>query len=87
MHIVQVIDAVLPVRKYGGTERVVQSLGRALAEAGHEVTLLAREGTHSRAAQVSSSATRRSPWTSSCRETSTSCISMAKCIKRRFLTW
>ncbi len=52
MRIVQVIDAVLPVRKYGGTERVVQSLGRALAEAGHEVTLLAREGTQSRSAQV-----------------------------------
>ena len=52
MRIVQVIDAVLPVRKYGGTERVVQSLGRALVEAGHEVTLLAREGTQSRSAQV-----------------------------------
>jgi glycosyltransferase involved in cell wall biosynthesis len=52
MRIVQVIDAVLPVRKYGGTERVVQSLARALVEAGHEVTLLAREGTRSRSAQV-----------------------------------
>ena len=52
MHIVQVIDAVLPVRKYGGTERVVQSLCRSLAEAGHTVTLLARDGTRSRSAEI-----------------------------------
>lgn len=52
MRVVQVIDARLPVSKYGGTERVVQSLCRALAEAGHEVTLLAREGTRSRSARV-----------------------------------
>jgi glycosyltransferase involved in cell wall biosynthesis len=35
----------LPVRGYGGTERVVVSLARGLAQLGHEVTLIAPVGT------------------------------------------
>lgn len=42
MHICLVIDAKLPVQGYGGTERVVYWLGRALYEAGHKVTFLAQ---------------------------------------------
>ena len=42
MHICLVIDAKLPVHGYGGTERVVYWLGRALYDAGHKVTFLAQ---------------------------------------------
>jgi len=42
MRICLVIDAELPARRYGGTERVVVTLGRALRELGHGVTYLAR---------------------------------------------
>ena len=42
MHICLVIDAKLPVQGYGGTERVVYWLGRALYEAGHKITFLAQ---------------------------------------------
>lgn len=38
------IDARLPVSAYGGTERVVWGLARALVRAGHDVTLFARAG-------------------------------------------
>lgn len=44
MHICIAIDAVLPATLYGGTERVVFWLGRALHEMGHRVTFLARAG-------------------------------------------
>ena len=44
MHIAIVKDAILPATLYGGTERVVYSLGRALSRLGHEVTFLCREG-------------------------------------------
>lgn len=44
MRICLYCDYRLPVAKYGGTERVVWSLGTALHRAGHEVTLLARKG-------------------------------------------
>lgn len=44
MHICQVINARLPVAQYGGTERVVWSLARALTQMGHRVTFLARNG-------------------------------------------
>lgn len=37
--------SVLPVRTYGGTERVVVWLARGLAELGHRVTLIALDGT------------------------------------------
>ena len=43
MHICLVVDAVLPVQFYGGTERVVYWLGRSLHEAGHKVTFLAQQ--------------------------------------------
>ncbi|HEU4682198.1 MAG TPA: glycosyltransferase [Gemmatimonadales bacterium] len=36
----------LPVHGYGGTQRVVVWLARGLAELGHQVTLLAPEGSH-----------------------------------------
>ncbi len=52
MRICLCIDARLPVREYGGTERVVWGLAGALARAGHEVTLVARQGTRSSFARV-----------------------------------
>ncbi|MEO7309790.1 MAG: glycosyltransferase [Chitinophagaceae bacterium] len=45
MHIVIAHDAVLPALKYGGTERVVWWLTKALKQLGHRVTLLAKAGT------------------------------------------
>lgn len=45
-------DQRLPALKYGGTERVVWSLGKALAKEGHEVTLLAGKGTEAPFARV-----------------------------------
>jgi glycosyltransferase involved in cell wall biosynthesis len=44
MHICIVIDAKIPVLLYGGTERVVVWLGRALAARGHKVSFLAKPG-------------------------------------------
>jgi glycosyltransferase involved in cell wall biosynthesis len=44
MNICIVIDSVLPALLYGGTERVVVWLGRALQQQGHRVTYLARAG-------------------------------------------
>lgn len=44
MHIVLCHHALIPPRKYGGTERVVYWLGKALVSLGHKVTLIAREG-------------------------------------------
>lgn len=38
-------DGPIPVRRYGGTERVIVWLARGLRELGHEPVLLAREGT------------------------------------------
>src|SRR5947208_2957245 len=46
MRILQVLDSVVPPKTYGGTERVVFWLGKALAKLGHEVDLLAREGSN-----------------------------------------
>ena len=45
MHIALVSHYRLPVRKYGGTERVVVALARGLAALGHRVTLVAAPGT------------------------------------------
>jgi len=42
-----VIDSVIPVSLYGGTQRIVVWLGRALHELGHHVTFLARPGSSS----------------------------------------
>ena len=44
MKIVLAHHARLPVKGYGGTERVVVWLGRGLAELGHEITLLSAAG-------------------------------------------
>src|SRR3954451_5252069 len=44
MHVVLYHHARLPVRGYGGTERVVVWLARGLAALGHRVTLLAPRG-------------------------------------------
>lgn len=44
LHVALYYPAVLPVRGYGGTERVVAWLARGLAELGHRVTLLALDG-------------------------------------------
>jgi len=42
MHICLVVDSKLPAHHYGGTERVVYWLGKALSELGHQVTFLAQ---------------------------------------------
>ncbi|MBQ4820249.1 glycosyltransferase [Aquimarina sp. MMG016] len=44
--------AVLPVKKYGGTERVIWGLGKELAKMGHKVYFLAKKGSHSDFATV-----------------------------------
>ncbi|MFM7107379.1 MAG: glycosyltransferase [Planctomycetaceae bacterium] len=46
------LDARLPARRYGGTERVVTWLAKGLAMAGHKVTLLCAPGSTSRYATV-----------------------------------
>ncbi len=45
LHVALYHPSVLPVRTYGGTERVVVWLARGLVELGHRVTVLALEGT------------------------------------------
>lgn len=45
MHIAVVSHHRLPVKGYGGTERIVVALVRGLAELGHRVTLVAQPGT------------------------------------------
>jgi glycosyltransferase involved in cell wall biosynthesis len=52
MHILLVHNAVIPVFAYGGTERVVWDLGKALTRLGHRVTFLARPGSHCDFAEV-----------------------------------
>jgi glycosyltransferase involved in cell wall biosynthesis len=44
MRILIANDAVIPVARYGGTERVIWYLGRELVRLGHRVTYLARAG-------------------------------------------
>ena len=44
MHIALYFHGPLPVRGYGGTQRVVEWLSRGLAQLGHRVTLLAARG-------------------------------------------
>ena len=44
MHVALYIRDRLPVREYGGTQRIAVYLARGLAEAGHRVTLLALPG-------------------------------------------
>ncbi len=45
LRILILFNSKLPVSKYGGTQRVVWSLGRELASLGHRITFLAGEGT------------------------------------------
>jgi glycosyltransferase involved in cell wall biosynthesis len=52
MHIAVVSHHRLPVKGYGGTERIVVALVRGLAELGHRVTLIAAPGTQLAAATV-----------------------------------
>lgn len=52
MHVALHLDAQLPVRLYGGVERVTWDLARALAETGHRVTLLSRAETRCDFAEV-----------------------------------
>jgi glycosyltransferase involved in cell wall biosynthesis len=44
MHVALYFHGLLPVRGYGGTQRVVVWLARGLAHLGHQVTLLAAQG-------------------------------------------
>jgi glycosyltransferase involved in cell wall biosynthesis len=52
LHILIIYNNRLPVSKYGGTQRVIWSLGKELAGMGHRITFLAGEGTISEFAQV-----------------------------------
>lgn len=52
MHIVIFKNALLPARRYGGTERVIWSLGKALTHLGHRVTFLCQAGSASEFADV-----------------------------------
>ena len=44
MHICLVVNAVIPVKKYGGTERIVQWLAQEFFRMGHQVSLVAKTG-------------------------------------------
>ncbi|MDD0811220.1 glycosyltransferase [Curvibacter sp. RS43] len=52
MHVLLVNNAPIPVFAYGGTERVIWDLGRALVGLGHRVSYLVPEGSHCDFAQV-----------------------------------
>lgn len=52
MNILIVSNILIPVEKYGGTERVMWYLGKELAKKGHRVTYLAKKGSRSDFAQV-----------------------------------
>ncbi|MGH7538865.1 MAG: glycosyltransferase [Gemmatimonadales bacterium] len=52
MHIAVVSHHRLPVKGYGGTERIVVALVRGLAELGHRVTVIAQPGTKISEAKV-----------------------------------
>jgi glycosyltransferase involved in cell wall biosynthesis len=52
MHVALYSNSRLPVRGYGGTQRVVVWLARGLAELGHRVTLLAPAGSRMPGAEV-----------------------------------
>jgi glycosyltransferase involved in cell wall biosynthesis len=52
MHILIVNRGLIPVHKYGGTERVIWYLGRELVRMGHKVTYLVQEGSHCDFARV-----------------------------------
>jgi len=42
----------IPVKLYGGTERVIYSLGKELVKLGHDVTYLVKEGSYCNFAKV-----------------------------------
>ena len=46
MRILIIYDGIIPVRLYGGTERVIWSLGKELTKMGHKVTFLVKEGSY-----------------------------------------
>lgn len=52
MHIALYHEAIIPPKKYGGTERIVYWLGKALIQLGHQVTLIARPGSELRGATL-----------------------------------
>lgn len=52
MHILIVNHGLIPVKLYGGTERVIWGLGKGLAEKGHKVSYLVKSGSTCPFAQV-----------------------------------
>ncbi len=46
MNILIVNNGIIPVSKYGGTERVIWYLGKELTKLGHKITYLVLEGSH-----------------------------------------
>lgn len=61
MNIALVCNARLPVTRYGGTERVVWSLGKALSALGHQVTFVTQPGSCAPFAKVVPWDFKRSP--------------------------
>jgi len=52
MHVVLCHDAHIPPSKYGGTERVIYWLARALTELGHRTSVIAKPGSHIPGSQI-----------------------------------
>lgn len=52
MHILIVNNTVVPVKLYGGTERVIWYLGKELVKLGHKVSFLVKQGSYSDFARV-----------------------------------
>lgn len=52
MNILIVSRSVLPATLYGGTQRVIWSLGKELHNLGHKITFLAPKGSHSDFARI-----------------------------------
>jgi glycosyltransferase involved in cell wall biosynthesis len=52
MHIALYHEAIIPPKKYGGTERIVYWLGKALIQLGHQVTLIAKPGSELEGASI-----------------------------------
>lgn len=52
MNILIVINSVIPALRYGGTQRVMWSLGKELSRRGHEVSFMAKQGSECDFAKV-----------------------------------
>lgn len=62
MHICLVVNAVIPVHKYGGTERIVQWLAQEFIRMGHQVTLVAKPGSAIQGVTCLPAVTKEAAW-------------------------